>query len=145
MKKKMICSFLTVFTYITLIYYYNVTLAEIIQSENFPKVSSPSKQSQPQRNLSPPNALPRERRANVRKNLVKGYDLKRFSFLGCPTKPIIALPTHPSGIQNIEERGDGVHLPIMHQPSEVNVPMSHIIANTPKVSHYCIPIPCKAK
>jgi hypothetical protein len=79
-----------------------------------PKGSFPSKESQPQISLSPPNALPRERGVNVRKNLVKGFDFKMTCFLGHPTKPIIALPTHPSRIQNIEERGDGVHLPIMH-------------------------------
>jgi len=39
MKKKMIWGF---FTHTIEIYHYDVTLAEIIQSENFPKGSSPS-------------------------------------------------------------------------------------------------------
>jgi hypothetical protein len=113
--KKMIRGFPTLFTHTTLIYHPDMTLVEIIQSENFPKGSCSSKESQPQRSLSPLNALPMERGVNIRtKNLVKGFDIKRSSFLWRQTKPIITLPTHPSRIQNIEERGDGVHYPIKH-------------------------------
>jgi hypothetical protein len=97
MKKKMICGFPALLTHTTTIYHYDVLLVEIIQSENFWKGSCQSKESQPQRSLSPSNAHPRERGINVRKkNLVKGFDFKRSSFLGCPTKPIIALMTPTS-------------------------------------------------
>jgi hypothetical protein len=95
----MIHGFPTLFTYITSIYHYDVTLEEIIQSENFLKRSCPIKKTQPQKILNPPNALPRERGVNIRRNLVKEFDFKRSSILGRPTKPIIALLTHPSGIQ----------------------------------------------
>ena len=54
-------------------------------------------------------------------------------------------PTYPSRIQNSEERGYVVHLPIMHQHDEVNVPMNPMIAYTPKVSHHNFPIPFKEK
>jgi hypothetical protein len=148
MKKKMISGFPTLFTHTISIYHYDVMLAEIIQIEIFTK-GSLGKESQPQRSPSPPNALSRERGVNIRKkNHVKGFDLKKVFFFRASNKVYhlgIALLAHPSGIQNIEERGDIVHLPIMHQPGDINVPMNLIIANTPKVSHHCIPIPCKAK
>jgi len=108
-----------------------------------------AKKAKPQRSPSPPNALSRERGVNARKkNHVKGFDLKKVFFFRASNKMYhrgITLLAYPSGIQNIEERGDIVHLPIMHQPGDINVLMNLIIANTPKVSHHCIPIPCKAK
>jgi hypothetical protein len=82
MKKKMIQGFSTLFTHTTSIYHYNVTLADIIQSDNFPKGSYLSEESQPQGSLN----LPRERGVDIRKKkLVKGFDLKGSSFRGRPT------------------------------------------------------------
>jgi hypothetical protein len=78
MKKKMIQSLPTLFIHTTSFYHYDVTLVEIIQSENFPKGSCSHKESQLQRNLSPPNALLGEMGNAVRKkNLIISFDLKR--------------------------------------------------------------------
>jgi hypothetical protein len=89
MKKKIWVSLL--FLHITPIYHNDVTIAEIIQTKNFPKESCPNKEGQSQRSLRPRNALlPRERGINVsKKNLAKGFDLKRSYFL-VPSQPTLA-------------------------------------------------------
>lgn len=71
MKKKTIQDFPTLFTHTIPIYHYDVTLAKMIQSDNFSKGNSLSEESQPQRTFSLPNALPKVRGVNIRKNLVK--------------------------------------------------------------------------
>ena len=64
-----------------------MTLAEIIQSKNFPKGSCPCKESQLIRSLSPPNPLSRERGSTIRKeNLIKSFNLKRSSSLRASNK-----------------------------------------------------------
>jgi len=72
----MIRGFPTLFTHTTSIYHYGVTLADIIQSENFHKgalvlqhASFPSEESQPQRSLSPSNALLRKRESMLERTL----------------------------------------------------------------------------
>jgi hypothetical protein len=69
--------FPTLFIHTTLIYHYVVTFVKVIQSENFPKGSCQSKESQPQRLFSLQNAFSKEMGVHVRKkNLVKRFDLK---------------------------------------------------------------------
>jgi DNA polymerase elongation subunit (family B) len=62
------------------------------------------KKNHTQRDLSPPNALPRKG-DNVRKeNFVESFDLKRSSFWRNPSQVIVISPTHPNRMQHIEKK-----------------------------------------
>lgn len=95
MKKKMIQGFPILFTHSTPFYHYDMMFVDIIQSENSLKWSCPSEKSQPQRSLSPPNALSREIGVNIKKNLVKGFDLKRSVFFRASNIIFHHLPDPP--------------------------------------------------
>jgi hypothetical protein len=91
---------------------------------NFPKAANQAKKKKKTLKevlLCQIHTTPREKSTNTRnKNNVVRFDFKHLSLGEYPRKLVFTTISQSKGIQEIEEQGKGVHLPVMSHFKKVN-------------------------